>query len=221
MILKSRKKKEREKEAAVQEEQGQAEAAQAMVNGSPPAEDIESRDPEVASNPELQAALDEYTKLKAEALESHEKYLRTLADLENFKRRAMKERSDLLRYEGEKILLELLEVVDNFERALQNIDADPTQVKNGVELIYRGLLGILDRFGVRPKPAIGKPFDPNEHNALSRQEVGDGVEAGLVMHELKKAYFYKDKLLRPAEVVVGVAAEVQNGEDTEGKEESS
>lgn len=149
----------------------------------------------------------ELEKAKAEAAENHDKYLRALAEFENYKKRALKERSDLLKYQGDRIFTELLEVIDNFERALQHSDADAAKFKEGVQLIHRGFLNVLEKWQVRAQSAVGAVFDPSKHAAISKIPAAPGTVPGTIVDELKKAYFYKDKLLRPAEVVVALAEE--------------
>jgi molecular chaperone GrpE len=133
--------------------------------------------------------------------ELKDKHLRLLAEFDNFKKRVTKERSDLIKYQGEGIFRDLLEIVDNFERALKFKDAEPDQVRAGIEMIYKELSDLLSRYEVRAESSVGKDFDPNIHMAISRVPAD---EPGKVIDEHKKAYFYKDKLLRAGEVVVSV-----------------
>lgn len=167
---------------------------------------------------------DEVEKLRAENDENRAKYLRALADLENFRKRAVKERSELLKYQGERIFVDLLDVVDNFELALQHAEADPAKLKDGVELIYKMLGDVLSKWEVRADSGMGKSFDPNRHSAISRLPSAD-EQPGTIIGELKKAYFYKDRLIRAGEVVVATepeqgqeASQEQPKEDSEGKE---
>lgn len=150
-----------------------------------------------------EASSEEVRKLRAEVEESKDKYLRALADMENYKKRALKERSELLKYQGERMVLDLLEVLDNMELALSHSNADPAKLKAGLELIHKGFVDVLGRWEIRAVSALGKEFDPVQHQALSKITVDD-AKPGTVINEFKKAYFYKDKLLRPADVVVAV-----------------
>lgn len=160
--------------------------------------------------------------LKAEAKENFDKYLRALADLENFKKRSVKERSDIVKYSGENIVRDLLEIVDNFERALQQKTGSTEEILTGIRLIYERFLAILNGYSIRAESAVGLPFDPSKHDALSTVKTGE-KPAGTVIDELKKAYFYKDKLLRPGQVVVAAqpdeavppVEEATNGTDLE------
>lgn len=168
---------------------------------------------------ELERARELNARLEAEVAEAKDKYLRALAEIENYKKRVQRERSELLKYQGEALLLDILPAVDNFELALQHKDADADKLRAGIELIHKMLVDGLQKWGVRPESALGKPFNPQIHSALSRVAVDD-APPGTVVNELRKAYFYKDKLLRPAEVVVSAArdasAETSSGSAHDG-----
>ena len=152
---------------------------------------------------------EEIERLKAEVEDNKDKYIRALAELENFKKRALKERSDLLKYQGEKVLLDMLDIFDNLELALQYSEADPGKVKAGLELIYKSCVDTFAKWDVKAESGLDKEFDPAKHNAISKVQM-EGKKSGVIINELKKAFFYKDKLLRPGEVVV--AEEVKGGE---------
>lgn len=143
----------------------------------------------------------ELEKARGEASENHDKYLRALADFENYKKRALKERSDLIRYQGEKILIDLLEVVDNIERALQHAQAEPEKLRQGLELIQKLFVDTLAKWEVKAESGIGKEFDPSKYQALSKVKVDD-AKPGTIITEFKKAYMYRDRLLRVGSVVV-------------------
>lgn len=164
------------------------------------------------------ASSEELEKLRKEAADNKDKYLRALAEFENFKKHALKERSELLRYQGERIFVDLLDVVDNFELALQHSKADPEKLRSGVELIYKLLADLLTKWEVRAESGLGKPFDPARFNAISRAEVDDAVP-GTIITEFKKTYLYKDKLIRIGDVVV--AAERSEPEEQEGPDTDS
>lgn len=175
--------------------------------------DREDREPEAgsaqsspASSAELEAAL-------REAGDFKDKYLRALAEFENYKKHTLKERSELLKYQGERIFVDLLEVLDNLELALLHAQADPAKLRSGLELIHKQFVDVLSKWEVRAESAVGKQFDPARHSAISRAEV-DHASPGSVISELKKPYLYKDKLLRFGEVVV--AAE-QNPQAVQGE----
>ncbi|MDC0358323.1 nucleotide exchange factor GrpE [Oligoflexia bacterium] len=160
-------------------------------------------------------AVEQYQK---EIEEYKGKYLRALADLENYKKRALKDRSELLKYQGERVFFDILEVVDNLELALQHAEAEPEKLKEGVELIHKRFLDILGKWEVRASSGLGQEFDPNRHAALSRV-AAEGTKPGIIINELKKAYFYKDRLLRAGEVVV--TADMTPPEEEGGESEES
>lgn len=169
-------------------EQGSAAGESGSAGGSPDSAEL------ARLREDLNRARDEISGL-------NDKYLRALAEFENFKKRTLKERSDLLKYQGESIFFDLLEVIDNLELALAHSDADPVAVKDGLELIHRQFVNVLSKWDVRSDSALGKSFDPTRHNALSRVSLDD-TAPGTVINELKKPYLYKDKLLRAGDVVV-------------------
>lgn len=151
-------------------------------------------------------ALQEQVQDLAEQLaEMRDRNLRLMADFENFKRRALKEQSELLRYQGERVIVDLLDVVDNLELALTHSAEGGAQVKAGLEMILKMFVERLGKWDVRGESAMGAQFDPQKHAAISRIPGAD-VAPGTVVGELKRAYFYKDKLIRPGEVVVAVEA---------------
>lgn len=161
------------------------------------------------------ASTQEISRLKAEVEENKDKYLRALAEMENYKKRTLKERSELLKYQGEKMIYDLLEVLDNLELAVSHSSADPAKLKAGLELIHKLFVDVLSRWEIRGVSSVGKEFDPSQHQALSKVAVDD-AKPGTIINEFKKAYFYKDKLLRPGDVVVAVGKE--SSEDSEPSE---
>jgi molecular chaperone GrpE len=148
----------------------------------------------VSIEAELQAA-------KSEAADNYDKYLRAIAELDNFKKRTLKERSELIKYQGERIFSDLLGIIDDVDRALQFKNSDPTALVSGFEMIHARFLELLSKWEVRGESQIGKQFDPMVHNALAKAPSEEHPE-GVITNELKKPFFYKDKLLRPGEVVV-------------------
>jgi molecular chaperone GrpE len=174
---------------------------------------------------ETVAGQDEVQKLRAELLESNDKYLRALADFENYKKRALKERSELLKYQGERILVDLLEVLDNLELAVKHSAADPAKLRQGVELIQKLFIDALGKWEVRSVAGVGLDFDPTRFEAVSRVK-SDDAKPGTIVSELRRAYMYKDKLLRVGQVVLAEApagAEGDNGpsHETETSKEGS
>lgn len=145
----------------------------------------------------------EIQKLQEQSEKFKNDYLYLRAEFENYKRNAIKERSDLIKYGGERFIRDLLEVVDNFDRALQvNVTAEnlPT-FKQGVELTAQELKNLLTRHSVNEIPAEGVPFDPAVHEALS-SEATDKVAPGHIARVFKKPYKLHDKVIRTGQVVV-------------------
>lgn len=148
--------------------------------------------------------------LTAELEKAKNDYLYLRADFDNYRKSVIKERSDLIKYGSERLLLELLDLLDNFDRALSfEITAENLQsFKEGMDLTRKGFDKVLTKFGVTAIESEGKPFDPTIHEALSSEET-DKVPAGHVFREFKKGYKLHDRLIRPAQVVV--AKELQKG----------
>jgi molecular chaperone GrpE len=139
-----------------------------------------------------------------EASEAQDRYLRTLAEFDNYRKRTLRERDEWRRQGQEQLLLELLPVLDNFERALgAEPGGDDGGFRAGVELIHRQLIQALERVGVRPFSEVGQPFDPQRHEAVGRVERGD-VADQTVVQEVLRGYLFHDRVLRPAQVVVAV-----------------
>ncbi len=162
------------------------------------------------SNASMNNGADEATSLSSDVQKIHdqaEKYkndfLYLRAEFENYKRNAIKERSDLIKYGGERFIRDLLEVADNFERALQ-VQVTPENVstfKQGVEMTATELKSLLNRHSVIEIPSEGVPFDPAIHEALS-SEPTDKFAPGFVSKVFKKAYKLHDKIIRPGQVIV-------------------
>lgn len=138
---------------------------------------------------------------KDELQEANEKYLRLAAEYQNFRRRTEEEKVKATAYANERIVKDLLDVVDNFERALSTAKTEDENFKNGIDLIYKQLMTVLKNFGVEAIEAVGKEFDPNFHNAVMAEEV-EGTEAGIVLMEMQKGYMLKERVVRPSMVKV-------------------
>jgi molecular chaperone GrpE len=137
---------------------------------------------------------------KAELEKAKKDYLYLAADFDNYRKNAIKERSDLVKFGNERLIRELLGVVDNFERALES-GADAEKFREGIQMIDQELKSLLQRFGVNEVAAQGQPFDPAAHEALSSEPTSE-MEPGHVFRVFKKAYKLHDRLIRPAQVVV-------------------
>ena len=144
--------------------------------------------------------------LKKELDELKEQHLRKLADVENMRKRFEREKSDYFQYALSELLLDLLAISDNFERALQSAppaEADTKTFRDGVELIHRMLQSLLVKNGVQPIVLKDRAFDPNLHHAMAVEESED-VQEPEVAEELQKGYMHHARLLRPTLVNVSV-----------------
>ena len=130
----------------------------------------------------------------------NERYLRLMADFQNFKRRTEKEKSDIYAFANEKLIGELLNVIDNFERALAAGNAEDNFYK-GMEMILKQLLGVIEKAGASEIKALGEDFDPNFHNAIMMEDSSE-YESGKVTGVLQKGYVLNNKVIRPAMVKV-------------------
>jgi molecular chaperone GrpE len=158
---------------------------------------------------ELEAAV---AKLEQEKKENFDKYLRAVADLENYRKRNKRDLDDARAEAKTKVLKEMLPVVDNLERAVEHAEksGEPGAVVDGVRLVLRQFLTSFERVDVTPVDAANQPFDPNLHEAISQQET-DEFPPGTVVQVLQRGYRLGDRLLRPALVVVAKAKPVPEG----------
>lgn len=143
---------------------------------------------------------------ETEAANNNDLYMRTLADLKNYKVRAKKEREEYIRHANDKIISELLGIVDNMERALEHSgnsdnEDDFDALLKGVSHINDNMLSVLATLGLKPLKAVGETFDPNLHEAINHEE-SEEFAPGVVIKEFKKGYYLNDRLLRPATVSV-------------------
>lgn len=149
------------------------------------------------------------TKQLAEANEQVAKekkeYLFLMAEFDNFRKRTLREKSDIIRNASEKVLLGLLPIVDDFERGLEAAAkaTDAEAIRSGMELIYNKLVKYLAQNGVTPMETNGQPFDPELHEALANVPAADEEQKGKIVDTLTKGYMINDKVLRHAKVAVG------------------
>jgi len=142
----------------------------------------------------------ERLQLRAELQEMRDRWMRTQADLENYKRRAVREKQDALRFGSEHLLKDLLPVIDNLHRALAHAKSDDP-IAAGVQMVLKGFDEVFERHGVKVVPARGTTFDPNLHEAISHVE--SEHPPNTVIDEHQRGYVLHDRLLRPALVTVG------------------
>jgi molecular chaperone GrpE len=152
-------------------------------------------------------------KVALERDELKDKYLRGLAEMDNFRKRVNKEKAEFQKYVLSEILLDLLQIYDNLERALKATSIENEKgIIGGVEIIRKQLLDLLKKYHVLEIDALGKSFDPIFHEALSKEEQA-GITKPVVVEIYQKGFTYQDKLLRP--VLVKVAIPAANGENQE------
>lgn len=172
--------------------------------------DNETPAPESAAQPPVASALsheqiEELKSRAARADENWDRLLRTTADFDNFKKRAAREKVEASQYATASLLQKLLPVLDNFEMALAAAqsakEGKNDSLHSGVVMIQQQLKNVLVESGLEEIDAAGKPFDPNFHEAISEMESADVAE-GCVLQQLRKGYKLKDRLLRPATVIV-------------------
>lgn len=128
------------------------------------------------------------------------RYMRLMADFQNYKKRVEKEKSDIYSYANEKIATELLAVLDNFERALGH-ESEDKGFKEGMEMIFKQLFDVLEKSGLQEIPALGEEFDPNVHNAVMTEDT-DEYESNKVSGVMQKGYTLNGKVIRPSMVKV-------------------
>jgi len=149
--------------------------------------------------------LEELKDRAAKADENWQRLLRTTADFDNFKKRAAREKQDAIKFANEPLLQKLILVLDNFDMALaagQNSQAASVEsMQTGINMIHQQLKNALLEAGLEEVDATGKPFDPNLHEAVSQKETAEAPE-GQVVQQLRKGYKLRERLLRPAGVVV-------------------
>jgi molecular chaperone GrpE len=143
--------------------------------------------------------------LKSENLELKDKYLRLVAEFDNFRKRNAKERLELIQTAGKEVITQLLEVLDDCDRAEKQLQAagEKDSVIQGVQLVFNKLRNILQGKGLQPMNAIGTDFDADKHEAITQIPSPSPEMKGKVVDELEKGYYLNDKIIRFAKVVVG------------------
>lgn len=191
--MRKRMSEEQKKEAQTPEDEVKKETGSAET----------SETPEEDNAPEAKAA-EEKAEEKSEekADDGNEKYVRLMAEFQNYKKRVAKEKNDIREYATEKLVMELLPVLDNFERALAaSAEDDPAGYAKGMELIFTQMVTELQKSGLAEVEAEGQDFDPTKHNAVMTEE-NEELESGKVSKVLQKGYALNDKVIRPSMVAV-------------------
>ena len=152
-----------------------------------------------------------------DAAERQDQLLRLGAEFENYKKRVQKDNSDLIKFGNESLLKAVLPILDNLERAIDHGKKmnETGPLLQGVEIILRQFLTFLESFGVKPVAALGEPFDPEKHEAVSQAE--SDQEPDRVISEMEKGYLFHGRLLRPAKVLVSKARPEKKAETKESK----
>lgn len=188
-----------EKKKHIKIEDGKAEAEEAKAEEAKAEEKAPDEEvPEEVAGEE-KAGEAEAAEKAAEA--ESERYMRLMAEFQNYKKRAAKEKTDTLQYANEKIVSELLPVIDNFERALATETDDLEGYAKGMQLIFEQFKKALENAGLEEIKAMDEVFDPNVHNAVLAENVED-KEDGVITKVLQKGYKLRDKVVRPSMVAV-------------------
>ncbi len=163
---------------------------------------LSSNKEETEAKSSVEEAADEKERLTAELQGINDRYLRLYAEFENYKKRVNKDKEEIFKYGNESILYELLPVIDNLEMALKHATNSVSEgLVQGVEITLKELQRTLEKFGLSPIEANGKPFDPLVHHAMTQIE-RDDVDEKTVVEEFRKGYMFRDKVLRPSLVAV-------------------
>jgi len=150
-----------------------------------------------------QELLKKLSETEEEAQNNYDLYMRTYAEMENIRKRGVKEREELAKYANESLIKEILPIIDSLEKAIAHAqdDDNASALVEGLELTREDLMKKLEKAGLEEVEALGKPFDPNFHEAVS-QQIDDGVAPGHVLIELQKGYVLNGRLIRPSTVVI-------------------
>jgi molecular chaperone GrpE len=191
---------DKKKHTEIEDENAEAEEAK---GGETKAEEAgaEEKEPEGKEPEETEKETPEKAD-EAEAAEAEsERYMRLMAEFQNYKKRVAKEKADIHAYANEKIISEFLPVIDNFERALATETEDNEAYAKGMQLIFEQFRKALENAGLEEIKAMDEEFDPNVHNAVMTDNVED-KDDGIITKVLQKGYKLKDKVIRPSMVAV-------------------
>lgn len=196
------KEQKEEQESQKNTEQPTAEAAEKEL---PEAEDQEVIGEEEEETEEAPDPEDGTAKLRAELNEMKDKYLRLYSEFDNFRKRTAKEKTDLFKTANQDLMVALLPVLDDLERARAAMEEakDVAAVKEGVELVFHKIANTLQQKGLKAMEAIGEPFDPDLHEAITQVPAPEEKMKGKVIDEVEKGYFLGDKVIRFAKVIIG------------------
>ena len=186
------------KEAKEQAKMQQSEEAGVGINADENMSGTTHLNEPIINEPEIETLRNELGEMK-------DKYIRKVAEFENFKKRSLKERMELIQTAGKEVIVDLLEVLDDCERAEKQLNAteDIDQVKEGVLLVFNKLRSILTAKGLKPMETVNKDFNPDMHEAIAEIPAPTKEQKGKVIDEIQKGYYLNDKIIRFAKVVVG------------------
>jgi molecular chaperone GrpE len=182
---------------------------------------VDGADTNVENTDELASLRQQLEAKQQEAKTNYDRYVRQVAEAENFKKRNALARDDAIRFANEALLKELLPVLDNMERAIAHAAGaeNGKSLVDGVEMVLKGLLDVLSKFGVSQILAVGQPFDPSKHEAMA-QVVSDAHQPNTVVDQLHKGYMFRDRLLRASLVSVAKASETKEKINGNGEVEN-
>lgn len=191
------KDKQHQNEEELSQEELSSEETQATSEGTPTSEEEHT--------PDAQEEQDDQQKLLHELNDLKDSHLRLMAEYDNYRKRTLKEKSDLIKYGGEKTITAFLEVLDDFDLALKNMNSASTHegMVEGMELIQHKLISTLKSLGTSEMEVIGTEFNPEEHDAVAIIPAPEEGQKGKVIDCIQKGYILNDKVIRHAKVVVG------------------
>lgn len=191
----------KEQEQVKEEEELQQEETQAEAQNA----EVESQNAEEEQSAKEETPEDKIAALQAELEKSQKEYLFLMAEFDNYRKRTVKEKAELIKNGGEKAMLGLLPVIDDFERAIDAIDksSDVEGLKEGVDLIYNKFMKYLESQQVKPMESTGTDFDADIYEAVTTFPAPDESMKGKVIDTVQKGYTINEKVLRHAKVVVG------------------
>jgi molecular chaperone GrpE len=214
----------KEEENSAQDDRSRADDRSGEEGDALPAEELAPEQEGARVKSDAQVLQEEISLLEGQLQDMRNRYLRAVADLDNARKRARREMADAQLQAVADVLLELLPVVDNFERALETTEPAPgatdgtRAIHEGVALIYRQLMDMLAGRGVEAIEAMGQPFDPVLHEAVAQVPAGGEQEEGTVALELQKGYRLGKRVLRPSKVGVAIGEGEKNRNSQESGE---
>ena len=184
------------KEANERAKMQNAEDPEVGINADENISGISHLNEPLTNEPELETLRNELGEMK-------DKYIRKIAEFENFKKRSSKERMELIQTAGKEVIVDMLEVLDDCERAEKQMSSLDETAKEGVMLVFNKLKSLLIAKGLKPMETINKEFNPDIHEAITEIPAPTPEQKGKVIDEIQKGYYLNDKIIRYAKVVVG------------------